>query len=176
MADDAGGAPALGRRGAARVDAALVTATSVMALIGMFALVGAIVVVVGDIVWRRIGGGSFIGAVDLTQFSVMAAASWSIPYAFATGAHVTVDLLNHVFPRGLRRALDITAHLIGAGVSGFLCWLSFGRAQEIAAFGDASQDLAIPMVWFWGFLVTGLGASTIVCAVRAITAGASREG
>ena len=43
---------------------------------------GAIAIVVIDIIWRRIGGQSMVGAVDLTQFCVMAAASWAIPYAF----------------------------------------------------------------------------------------------
>lgn len=74
------------RFGLARLDAGLVRATGWLAMAGICALVAAIAVVVGDIVWRRIGGGSFIGSVDLTQLSVMIAVSWSIPYAFATGA------------------------------------------------------------------------------------------
>ncbi|MEM7068894.1 MAG: TRAP transporter small permease [Pseudomonadota bacterium] len=141
--------------------------TNVMAIIGIAFLILAVTVVVGDIVWRRIGGGSFIGAIDLTQFSVMAAVSWSIPYVFSVGGHVRVDLLSGWFNNAIKRVLDCIAYLIGAGMSGFLCWLSSKRGMEIWTYGDVSQDLAIPMIWFWAFLISGLAISTLVCLVRA---------
>ena len=59
--------------------------TDILAFVGMSALIGAIGIVIVDIVWRRIGGQSMVGAVDLTQFCVMAAASWawiSVPVLF----------------------------------------------------------------------------------------------
>lgn len=151
---------------ALRLDGGLLKLTAAMAIMGICALVVAIAVVVGDIIWRRVGGGSFIGAVDLTQFSVMIAVSWSIPYAFATGSHVTVDLLSKAFTANATRWLDIGASLTGAVISGFLGWLSAGRAWEVWGYGDVSQDLAIPMILFWSFLVSGLTMSVIVCLVR----------
>lgn len=57
--------------------------TDMLAFVGMAALIGAIAIVVVDIIWRRIGGQSLVGAVDLTQFCVMAAASWAIPMPLA---------------------------------------------------------------------------------------------
>ncbi|MEM8836605.1 MAG: TRAP transporter small permease [Pseudomonadota bacterium] len=150
-----------------RLDRALMKATSILAMLGIFALIVAIAVVVGDIVWRRIGGASFIGSVDLTQLSVMIAVSWSIPYAFSVGAHVSVDLLTQSLSARTNRILDCIASLLCALITGFLCWLSFGRAREIQSYGDVSQDLAIPMIWFWASLVLGLGLSVIVCLVRA---------
>ena len=151
---------------ALRLDGALLKLTAAMAIAGICALIVAVAVVVGDIIWRRVGGGSFIGAVDLTQFSVMIAVSWSIPYAFATGSHVTVDLLSEAYSPNATRWLDIFASLTGALIAGFLGWLSAGRAWEILGYGDVSQDLAIPMILFWGFLVSGLAMSVVVCVVR----------
>lgn len=142
--------------------------TRLMAYVGMGALIIAIAVVIGDIIWRRIGGGSFIGAVDLTQFSVMAAASWSIPYAFAHHSHVTVDLLNNLFSKRGIRLLDAFAAMVGAGISGFLLWLSYGRAMQIWDYGDISQDLGLPMIAYWSFLVTGLAVSLIVCLINVL--------
>lgn len=150
-----------------RLDRGLRTITGGMAMLGVLALIMAIAVVIGDIVWRRLGGGSFIGSVDVTQLSVMIAVSWSIPYAFATDAHVTVDLLSQSFSPTANRILEAGASLAAAAVVGLLCWLSLGRAREIAVYGDVSQDLAIPMVWFWSSLVAGLALSVVVCLVRA---------
>lgn len=150
-----------------RLDGLLVRVASGLAIVGILALVVAIAVVVGDIIWRRLGGGSFIGAVDLTQLSVMIAVSFAIPYAFATGGHVTVDLLGSVLGTAARRALDVAALLLGTSIMGILCWLSARRGLEVWAYGDVSQDLAVPMSLYWGALVAGLGLSSLICLVRA---------
>lgn len=157
-----------------RADRGLGTVSAVLAVVGMCALVVAIAVVIGDIVWRRIGGGSFIGSVDLTQFSVMIAVSLAIPYAFAMGGHVSVDLLTRNIGPLANRILDIAASLTGAVITGFLCWLSMGRAGEIWTYGDVSQDLALPMIWAWGALVFGLGFSALICTVRALRVATNR--
>ncbi|WP_051332557.1 TRAP transporter small permease [Cucumibacter marinus] len=135
--------------------------TEALALLGITALVGAIVVVVLDIVLRRLGGRSFIGTVDLTQLCLVAAASWSIPYAFSRGAHVTVDLISGWLPRGMPQVLDAIALVTGAALLAFLFYLSWGRAMEQLAYGDVSQDLAIPMIWYWVFLLSGLAVSVL---------------
>lgn len=157
-----------------RADRGLGTVSAVLAVVGMCALVVAIAVVIGDIVWRRIGGGSFIGSVDLTQFSVMIAVSLAIPYAFAMGGHVSVDLLTRNIGLLANRILDIAASLTGVVITGFLCWLSMGRAGEIWTYGDVSQDLALPMIWAWGALVFGLGFSALICTVRALRVATNR--
>lgn len=137
------------------------------ALLGITVLTIAIIVVVGDIIWRRIGGGSFIGAVDLTQLSVVVAASLSIPYAFTQGAHVKVDLLGGVLSLRMQHFLDLMAALFGAALLSFLLWLTWGRAMEVWGYSDVSQDLAIPMILYWGALIIGLFLSVLVCLVSA---------
>jgi len=160
---------------ATRLDRGLIAVSALLALVGMCALVVAIAVVIGDIVWRRIGGGSFIGSVDLTQFSVMIAVSLAIPYAFATSGHVSVDLLSRTVGPMTNQILDVTASLTGAVITGFLCWLSTGRALEIWTYGDVSQDLALPMIWAWSALVFGLGYSALICIVRALCVATKRR-
>jgi len=160
---------------AARLDRGLGAVSAVLAFLGMCALVVAIGVVIGDIVWRRMGGGSFIGSVDLTQFSVMIAVSLAIPYAFATSGHVSVDLLSRAVGPRANRILDVVANLTGTIITGFLCWLSGGRAREIWTYGDVSQDLALPMIWAWSALVFGLGFSALICTVRALRVASNRE-
>ena len=139
--------------------------TQHLAFVGMAALIGAVGVVVVDIVWRRIGGRSLVGVVDLTQFCVMAAASLAIPYAFSAHAHVTVDLIGKTRFRAVFKIIDTLIPLSGAGLMAFLLYLSSGRAMEQCDYGDVSQNLAIPMILFWGFLLSGMAVSTLVCLV-----------
>ncbi|WP_417811640.1 TRAP transporter small permease [Thalassospira alkalitolerans] len=140
--------------------------TDILAFIGMAALIGAIGIVVVDIIWRRIGGQSLVGAVDLTQFCVMAAASWAIPYAFSAHAHVTVDLIGKNHFRAVFRIIDTLIPALCAGLMAFLLYLSWGRAMEQWNYGDVSQNLAIPMILFWGFLLSGMAISMLVCLVH----------
>mgnify|MGYP003624145556 FL=1 len=149
-----------------RLDGVINRMTDMFAFAGMSALICAIAVVVIDIVWRRIGGQSFIGAVDLTQFCVMAAASWAIPHAFSTGAHVTVDLFGKKQFRAFFKIIDALIPLTGAALMAFLFYLSWERAMEQLAYGDVSQNLAIPMILFWVFLLSGLALSGLVCFVK----------
>lgn len=145
------------------------------AILGITMLTIAIIVVVGDIIWRRIGGGSFIGAVDLTQLSVMFAASFSIPYAFTKGAHVRVDLLNGILSTRAQRFLDVLAALFGAVLLAFLLWLTWGRAMQVWDYGDVSQDLAVPMIYYWAALIIGLALSVLACLVNAARLASAKD-
>lgn len=151
------------RAAATAFAAAVDRVSTVLAVLGIAALAGAVAVVVGDVAWRRIGGGSFIGSVDLTQLCVVAAVSWSIPYAFCRGTHVAVDLLGTVLSRRAERILDAIAAAVAMVLVGFLLMLSWRRAMEQWGYGDVSQDLAIPFVIHWSFLLSGLAVSAVAC-------------
>lgn len=131
------------------------------AYLGIGALTIAILIVVVDVVWRRIGDQALIGAVDLTQLCVMAAAFLSIPYAFARRAHVVVDLLASRLPPGGRRALDALGAAASVALLALVLHLGWGRAMEQFRYGDVSQDLAIPMIWYWGFVLVGMALSVL---------------
>lgn len=126
-----------------------------VAIAGMTLMTVAILVVIVDVVLRHTVKISILGTVDITQLCVMAAAFWSIPYTFAVNGHVKVELLDSVIPRPLTKLLDVFAALLGLA---FMAGMSYyGAKQGIQHFdyGDTSQTIGIPMVWYWGFLVSG---------------------
>lgn len=88
------------------------------------------------------------------------------PYAFSAHAHVTVDLIGKNRLRILFKTIDRLIPLLCAGLMAFLLYLSWGRAMEQWTYGDVSQNLAIPMILFWAFLLTGMAISTLVCLVQ----------
>lgn len=170
-----GGAHALAR-GFAR---AMERLTRWVAGLGVAALAVAIGLVVIDVVWRRIGAQSLIGAVDLTQLCVMAAAFLSIPYAFMRGAHVTVDLFAGRFGPRPTRLLDAMGAGLSAALVAFLLYLSWGRAMEQWRYGDVSQDLAIPMIAYWACVLLGFALSALAALslfLERLTAGRDQAG
>lgn len=136
-------------------------AARLVAIAGMACLIGAIVIVVVDVVFRRTLGATVIGTVDLTQLCVMAAAFWSIPFAFASDAHVKVDLATAHLPYRWRSALDGGAALLGLSLLLVLVWTSWGQAMLRLDYGDSSQDLGIPMIIYWAFLLSGCAFSCL---------------
>jgi len=147
-----------------RVLRAIERTTRILALIGTGSLVIAVGLVAGDIVWRRLLGGAIVGVIDLTQLCVMAAAFWSIPYAFTARAHVTVDLLSQRFGQRARLWLDALGGVLSIALMAAVLYLSSQRALEQWRYGDVSQDLGIPMIWYWAFLLSGTALAGVAAA------------
>jgi TRAP-type C4-dicarboxylate transport system permease small subunit len=138
--------------------------------LGIAALIVVIILTCADIAWRRIVGGAFMDIQDATKLCLVAAASWSIPYGFVRGTHVTVDLLAERLPRGVQLGLEATSSLASAALLGFLLWLSWQATALRFDYGDASPNLGIPMVCYWAILLLGLAMSVAAAIQRAVCA------
>jgi TRAP-type C4-dicarboxylate transport system permease small subunit len=149
---------------------------SAFAYVGIAALIVAIALTCADIVWRRVVGGAFMDITDVTKLCLVAAASWSIPYGFIHATHVTVDLVAERFTRGVQLALELAISLMAAALLAFLLWLSWDAAQLRYLYGDVSPNLRIPMILYWGILLSGLALSVVAALWRAVIAGAALRG
>ena len=140
-----------------RAPRALVTAA---AALGFAAYVAAALLTVGDILGRRFGA-PVPGVVDLVQLCVVAGAWLVIPFAFLTGAHVGVDLLVDAMPKPLRRLFRLIASLAAILLLGLILTNCYATFQQQLMFGDRSQQLGIPIVWYWVPLLVGVALSII---------------
>lgn len=145
------------------------------AYIGIAALIVAIALTCADIVWRRVVGGAFMDINDITKLCLVAAASWSIPYGFIHGTHVTVDLLAEHFPRGVQLGLEVAISLMAAVLLSFLLWVTWEAAQLRYLYGDVSPNLQIPVILYWGILLSGLVLAVVAALWRAVTALGGRD-
>lgn len=144
----------------------------VFALAGMGVLGVAIVVVIADILMRHTISESIMGTVDITQLCVMACAFWAIPLAFTRAGHVSVELGTDRLPPRVRHALDGLAALLGAVFVGMIGWYGKDSALMALDYGDLSQTIGIPMIWYWATLLSGAALSllaTLAVAARHFT-------
>lgn len=132
----------------------------VLAGVGVLSYCAAAAVSVADVIGRRFGM-PVVGVVDLVQLFVMAGAWLCIPWGFTVGAHVGVDFLLERMPAGAARGLQALAALIAAGLMAMILWKCLGAWQMQALLGDKSQQLGIPMSYFWVPLLVGAGASIL---------------
>ena len=131
-----------------------------LAALGVAAYGAAAVVTVADVVGRRIGL-PVDGVVDLVQLFVMAGAWLVMPFAFMTGAHVGVDFLVDRMPRVPEVALRALAMATAAVLLALMLVYGWQTAGMRMMFGDRSQQLGIPIVWYWAPMLAGLGLSVL---------------
>lgn len=133
------------------------------ALTGMAALAVGIAVTLLDILLRHSVNVAVVGTVDLMQWSVITAASWSIPYAFWRKSHVVVDIATLWLPVRTRNRLDTVAALLSALFVGLIGGYALPSALLAHEYGDSSQTLGIPMLWFWLPFLVGMTLSLVAC-------------
>lgn len=150
-----------------RLDRAAAVVFRAAALFGIIALFAAGLVTVADIV-LRVFGGAVPGAVDLVQLLILSAAFAAIPFAFFRDAHVSVDLLTQALPARVQAALALLTALGALALMALILWYGWRSAQMQMRFGDVSQNLGIPMIWYWAPLLLGSALSIVAClfAVR----------
>ncbi len=139
-----------------------------VACVGVAAYGMAAAVTLLDIIGRR-AGFAVPGVVDLVQLCTLGGAWLVIPYAFWAGTHVHVDLLADWLPASLRAWCGLVALglalllLLPMAVEAFAAF----RLQQ--RFGDRSQQLGVPMAWYWLPLLFGLALSILVTVVQLAT-------
>lgn len=132
-----------------------------LALAGMVALGVAIALTVVDVVLRKVSNTTVSGMVDIVQLCVMVAAMLSIPYVFLVDQHVSIDLFTQHMPGVLQRVLRVFSAVLGMVL--LLAIFRFSLAQALLehSYGDRSQTIGIPMLWYWVPLLAGMAVAVL---------------
>ena len=131
-----------------------------LAALGVAAYGAAAVVTVVDVIGRRLGY-PIEGVVDLVQLFVVGGAWLVMPYAFLSAAHVGVDFLIGLKPAALSVPLKICAAALSFGLVAIMLWQGYLTFETRTMFGDKSQQLGIPIAWYWYPLLVGLLISLV---------------
>lgn len=140
---------------------------ALVATAGVVVLGFAIVMVVADIVARAALNHSLTGMVDITQLCVMAMAFWSIPYAFIRDGHVGITVATDWLPPRGRALLDALAALAGATFVALIGRYGWEQAMLALDYGDSSQTIGIPMIYYWTALLSGCFLSLLATLLNA---------
>ena len=128
-------------------------------------MIGVIFVTIADVFARKFLNTGYLGLVDTTQLGVVTFAYLAMPRAFLTGAHVAVELYDHRLSDWADRALKSVALILSIGVFSVLLWYAWTQAMRVLGYGDVSQNIAIPMIWYWVPLLAGAALSWFICLV-----------
>jgi TRAP-type C4-dicarboxylate transport system permease small subunit len=153
--------------GLLRALGAVEKAVSTIAAIFMFAIM---IIVFSDVVMRYAFNRPFSWAYDLISLYLMAGIFFLIlSEAYASHAHVSVDILQQKFRPAMIRLTEIITCLVGIAVFSLIAYLGFLRAVESFRANDVMAG-AIP--WpMWpsiGLVPFGAGLITLRLALHCI--------
>ncbi|SMF13358.1 TRAP-type C4-dicarboxylate transport system, small permease component [Tistlia consotensis] len=138
-----------------------------VALVGLAALGVAVGVTLLDIA-LSLGESGIAGEVDIVQLCVMAGAWLAMPLAFLDDAHVSVDLLSGRLPHRAGLALKGFGELLSVALMALVLRYGWDTAQQQLTFGDVSQEIGIPIIWYWAPLLAGAALSILAALLVAL--------
>jgi TRAP-type C4-dicarboxylate transport system permease small subunit len=141
-------------------------------------VLGAALLIGVDVTLRKFFNASIGGADELAGYALALGTAWSLGAALLDRAHIRIDSLYALFPRGLRLALDFAGIALLLAFFGLIAWHGWSVVQQSWASSSRSQSaLATPTVipqsvWLAGLVLFFLiGLALLAHAVMLIARG-----
>lgn len=145
--------------------------TLYLALFGTVAFLVAVLLTVTDIALRSVSMLTVHGLTDIVTLCTMIGAMLAIPYGFAADQHVSIDIFTVRMPARLQMGFRLFAAILGLVFLGAVTWFAIQQMLTEYGYGDRSQSIGIPMVWYWIPLIVGIALGALLnlwLAVRAL--------
>ena len=131
-----------------------------------------------DVLMRKFLARSIGGADELAGYSLAIGTAWGLGAALLDRAHIRIDSLYMLFPRGLRLALDLAGLVLFLAFFGLIAWHGWGVVEQSWTSGSRSQSAletptVIPqLLWIAGLLgFLAVGLVLLVHAARLMRSG-----
>jgi len=161
---------------AMQIAGSLRTANRWIALLCGIVLLGAVALIMTEVLGRQFPAMRVGGADELSGYVMAAIATWGFSYALVERAHVRIDLIHNRLPVMGRAVLDIIALASVLLVAVLVAWHAYDvLAKSLARGSRSNTPLGVPLwmpqiVWFggWAWMVVTtslLLALTVVLTV-----------
>src|SRR5690606_15918723 len=115
-----------------------------------------------DVVARYLLNRPLPGGFELTELMLVVLIFAGLPLVSHANEHVTMDLIDQLIARRVRRSLDRVVHAAVAAILGFMAWQMTIKARRISSYEDATEVLAIPYGPFVYFMAATLALAAAV--------------
>lgn len=126
--------------------------------------------VTGDVLARNLVGRTMFHSFEISAYLFAAALSFGMAHTLASAGNIRIDVIYALFPRGIRRALDLLALAGIAALGLFMAWFAWGLTLASQSRGVASNTaLAVPQALpqaAWALGLTTFALVGVVLTVR----------
>lgn len=133
-----------------------------MAAAALFAIMLLTLVDVGG---RKLIDTSVPGSLELTELLMVVVIFAGMPLVSLHGEHVVFDSLDRLLPPWLRRVQQALVDLLCAVLLAGLAWLMWGKAAQMAEFGDTTAQLKLSLGPYVQLMSVLIGVTAAVHAL-----------
>lgn len=131
----------------------------------------ALAVNVANVATRYLAGWSIYWADESMIFLIIASVCLGGIAIAYDNAHLGMDLLQSLLPKPLQTALNVFIAAVTVGIFIYLSWIGSSVVDILAASGQKSIALGIPMTLPHSALVAGFGLSAVAILARMLIDG-----
>jgi TRAP-type C4-dicarboxylate transport system permease small subunit len=132
-----------------------------LAALALFAIM---ILTLVDVSGRKVLSESVPGSLEMTELLMVVVIFAGLPLVSLAGEHIVFDSLDPWLPKWLRRAQGLLIDAVCVIALLGLAWLMWGKAAEMAGYGETTAQLKLPKALF----VYGM---SVLCAVTAVVHG-----
>ena len=127
-----------------------------------------------DVVARYLFNRPIRGAFEMTELVLLVLIFAGLPLVSHADEHVTMDFIDRMLPARAARAMVHAMHGVCAALMFFLTWQIWIKAGRIAAYGDTTDTLRIPVGPFVYFMVAMIALTGLVHLFKMFVPGERR--
>ncbi|PCF94696.1 TRAP transporter small permease [Vreelandella nigrificans] len=131
-------------------------------------LFGMMLLTTADVGGRYFFNSPILGAVELTQLMLAALVFLSLPVVCWRQEHVSVDLLDAIFPAKLVWIREVLVNLIVTAALWVMAQRVWALAERAFSWGDVTEFLRIPRGYLVGLIAIMLALSALLTLIRAV--------
>lgn len=135
------------------------------AVVGALGMLGLLGVTVIAVIWRYVLSAPIYGIEDLSVVLLTLAVAGAVAYGARFDAHVSINIIAGLMPRGVTRITDALMRAGAAGIAGLAAWGLVKKACGIER-GCITANLGIEHVPFYYVLSASLGFVALHYAVQ----------
>ena len=117
--------------------------TDGLRIMGLWCLVGMMLLTCVDVVGRKFGHPIF-GSVELVGFMATMAVAFALPYTHQAGAHIGVEVLVQLLPEKTQTIVALCTHVVSMALFAIVTWQMTLYAETIRKSGTVSMSLELP--------------------------------
>lgn len=117
------------------------------AMIGSIGLLAEVIIILIDVIGRAYGKPLF-GSQDLVTMTMVIVVFGGMAICDRQGGHIAIDILQHIFPAGFNRAIEVISALLGAVIFAMIAWTVLESAKLSLMLNLSTNLLNLPKAWF----------------------------
>ena len=128
-------------------------------------LAAMMLVTVADVVLRAALNRPIRGTLEIVELLLACTFFLALPASFLRDEHIVVDIVDNM--AGTRRWVPLLkrlAGLLGVLLMAVMAWQGWIAAKDTLVFNDVTSDLALPRIWYWIPVLTGMIGGSLAAA------------